>query len=144
MSAAELSCKVESNLEIATTLATHPPRRGGPRVGHRLRGFINGRQDQGWRTRVDRHQQVHLDQFIQGAGHLFGDLFLITTFMGEISNFTGTSEADLINQIINAKASVKSDEQSRLEGRVIQAEHDAYAVSDGISPQYVYQNCGRA
>lgn len=90
-----------------------------------------------------QHEQVHVNQWVQGTGHLFGDLFLAQTFFATIADLTGTSQDDLTQKIITARANFVSQEQDRALGRKIQSEHDAYAVSDPINPQFFYQNCNR-
>lgn len=72
-----------------------------------------------------------------------GDLYIPTDFYNQIKNTTGTSQGDLINKLgvgltgyVNAQGAIVGQRHN-------QDEHQAYAVSDPIAPQYVYQNCGR-
>lgn len=91
-----------------------------------------------------QHEQVHVGQWVEGSGHIFGDLFLVSTFFNQISGLTGGTSTDLANQVEAAKSSFKSAQLAIHNQRLAQAEQEAYAVSDPIAPQYFYQSpCGR-
>jgi len=78
----------------------------------------------------------------QGAGHLFGDLFLVDVFFSQIANLTAASQSSLTSQIHDAQDAFIHQQNEEVDVRHTQAEHEAYVVSDPINPQYLYQNCG--
>ncbi len=90
-----------------------------------------------------QHEKTHVNNWILGAGHLYGDLFIPADFYNQITNLTGTSQSDLLSKITNAKNGYFNTEIAIVGQRRNQDEHLAYVVSDPITPQYVYQNCGR-
>jgi hypothetical protein len=89
------------------------------------------------------HEQVHLNQWIAGPGHLYGDLFSADDFFNQIKGLTGTSKEDLFNKLVQAKTTYINAQVALVQQRRVQSEREAHAVSDPISPQYVYQNCGQ-
>ena len=90
-----------------------------------------------------QHEQVHVNQWIVGAGHLFGDLYNPDDFYNQIVNTTGTSQSDLVSKLGTALTNYVNAQGAIYQSRLGQSEHDAFVVSDPITPQYVYQNCGR-
>jgi hypothetical protein len=90
-----------------------------------------------------QHEQVHVNNWILGAGHLYGDLFIPADFYSQIKDTTGASQADLINKLSAALTTYVNAQEAIAAQRKNQDEHQAYVVSDPIAPQYVYQNCGR-
>jgi hypothetical protein len=93
-------------------------------------------------NKVFQHEQVHVASWIQGPGHLMGDLYVVQTYFAQLADLTGTSQDDLTQKIIAAKATLIAQDHDRYMARKNQGEHDALAVSDPINPQYLYQNCG--
>jgi hypothetical protein len=89
-----------------------------------------------------QHEQVHVNNWILGTGHLFGDLFIPGDFYNQITGITGTSRDDLINKLGAALTTYVNSQVSLVNQRHNTDEHQAYLVSDPIAPQYVYQNCG--
>jgi PadR family transcriptional regulator PadR len=75
--------------------------------------------------------------------HLYGDLYIPTDFYNQIKDLTGTSDQDLINKMIQVKTNYVNSQGALAGQRLNTDEHQAYAVSDPIAPQYVYQNCGK-
>ncbi len=90
-----------------------------------------------------QHEQTHVQQWIAGAGHLLGDLYVVNDFYNQIVNLTGTSQSDLLNKLGTALTAYVNSQGAIVQSRHNQGEHEAYAVSDPIAPQYVYQNCGQ-
>lgn len=90
-----------------------------------------------------QHEQVHVNNWILGAGHLYGDLYIPTDFYNQIKDLTGTSDTDLINKMIQVKTTYINSQGALASGRHNQDEQQAYAVSDPLAPQYAYQNCGK-
>jgi hypothetical protein len=90
-----------------------------------------------------QHEQVHVNNWIAGTGHLYGDLYNPDDFYNQIINITGTSQNDLINKLSAALTTYVNSQGAIVAQRHSQDEQQAYAVSDPIAPQYVYQNCGR-
>ncbi len=94
-------------------------------------------------SKTVQHEQVHVNNWIAGTGHLFGDLYNPDDFYNQIINITGTSQNDLINKLGAALTTYVNSQGAIVAQRHSQDEQQAYAVSDPIAPQYVYQNCGR-
>jgi hypothetical protein len=87
-----------------------------------------------------RHEQKHEEQWASG---MFSDLLLISDLMAQLSPLTDTSRDGLNAQIATTFTNWFSAQENIYNSRVPAAEREAYAVSDSISPQYLYQNCGR-
>ena len=66
----------------------------------------------------------------------------MTTARRQIKDLTGTSQQDLFNKMVQAKTTYINSQGALVSQRQNTDEHQAYAVSDPIAPQYVYQNCG--
>jgi hypothetical protein len=94
-------------------------------------------------NKTSQHEQVHVNNWILGTGHLYGDLYIVDVFYNQIINITGTSQNDLINKLGAALTTYVNSQGAIVAQRHNQDEQQAYAVSDPIPPQYVYQNCGR-
>ena len=94
-------------------------------------------------SKTVQHEQVHVNNWIAGTGHLYGDLYNPDDFYNQIINITGTSQNDLINKLSAALTTYVNSQGAIVAQRHSQDEQQAYAVSDPIAPQYVYQNCGR-
>jgi hypothetical protein len=86
-----------------------------------------------------QHEQVHLNHWQLGPGHLFGDLFIVNDFFNQIRNLTGDGELDLLVKIRNVKISYLNAQAQAFQARYAQDESEAYAVSDAIAPLYLYQ-----
>lgn len=95
-----------------------------------------------FRSKAVQHENVHVGQWVAGTGHLFGDLYIAAGFYAQIQNITGISQQDLLSKLIQAKTTYVNGQGATYSSRLSQSEHDAYAVSDPIAPQYLYQNCG--
>lgn len=88
-----------------------------------------------------QHEQVHISQWIEGPGHLFGDLIIVDDFYSQIQGLTGSSQTDLINKLASALQTYETAQSAIYTQRIPQAEQEAHAVSDPIAPQYIYQLC---
>ncbi len=86
-----------------------------------------------------QHEQVHVNQFIAGLGHLMGDLWDPQVFFGRISGFTASTQANLMTMINTDRLNYDTLEIGIYSQRLSQAEAEAHAVSDPIAPQYIYQ-----
>ncbi len=96
-----------------------------------------------FRHKAEIHEGVHLANWIQGAGHLFGDLFLVADLYNQIKDLTGDTEFDLLDQVRQVKVAYINDQRSTVQGRLSQDEQQAYSASDPVPPQYKYQgSCG--
>jgi len=104
---------------------------------------VNVAQSSQFYSKLAQHEQVHVDQWKQGSGHLYGDLFLVSVFFSQIANLTASSQSSLTSQVRSAQDAFIQEQGGEAANRQPQAEHEAYAVSDPINPQYFYQNCGR-
>jgi hypothetical protein len=94
-------------------------------------------------NKASQHEQVHVNQWMLGAGHLFGDLFIVSDYYSTVHNLFDTSQSGLSEQIANKLLQYVSSQNLIAHNRIPQAEREAYAVSDPIPPQYLYQNCGQ-
>jgi hypothetical protein len=94
-------------------------------------------------TKTVQHEQVHVNQWIAGTGHLWGDLYNPDELFNQFKNLTGTSQSDLFNKLVQAKTTYINGQGALYQQRITQAEREAHVVSDPIPPQYVYQNCGQ-
>jgi hypothetical protein len=88
-----------------------------------------------------QHEQVHVNQW--NPGGLVGDLYIVADLFGQVSGFISTSQTDLLNQYAAALSNYENTEVNIFNSRRTALEHQAYVVSDPISPQYMIQNCGR-
>ncbi len=86
--------------------------------------------------KVLTHEQKHASDLT--AGYLrTGD------FYAQIANFKDATQLGLFTQIGIAGGTFINSELSRSSADRATLERNAYAVSDSIPPQYMYQNCGR-
>jgi hypothetical protein len=91
-------------------------------------------------NKVRTHEEKHVEQWATG---MLSDLLQIPDLMAQLSPLTDATEAGLLAKI-NATAQTWFDSQRDIyRNRLPAAEKEAYAVSDSLSPQYIYQNCGR-
>jgi hypothetical protein len=92
-------------------------------------------------SKTIQHEQIHVNQFIAGPGHLYGDLWDPQVFFGRISGFTASTQANLTTMINTDRLNYNTLEIGIYNQRLSQAETEAHAVSDPIAPQYIYQTC---
>ena len=86
------------------------------------------------------HENKHYQQWTTGMN---SDLYVVSNLMTQLSPLTGTTEADLLNQINTSISNWNSNQHSTYVSRLSTAEAEAYQVSDPIAPQYKYQSaCG--
>lgn len=90
--------------------------------------------------KIVRHENVHVQQYVSGSA---SDLFTVSGLMAVLSPLTDSTQAGLVAQINQATLNYYADQNNQVRARQPQLEKEAYAVSDAIAPQYVYQNCGR-
>jgi hypothetical protein len=77
------------------------------------------------------------------VGKLLGHLHNPSDFYTRIQNFTGTSDQNLIDKL-SAELTAYTNEQGVLYTQLrAESERLAYSISDPISPQFAYQNCGQ-
>jgi len=82
------------------------------------------------------HEQVHVTQWQSG---LFSDLFVPADFYNQIKGLTDPTLQGLVDQIASARAAYRYSQLLAANSRLATAEQQAYAVSDLIAPQYLYQ-----
>jgi hypothetical protein len=93
-------------------------------------------------SKVHTHEEVHLNQYNPPNG-LLADLFSPTEAAARVSTLSDTTEAGLsakFYQTVNDYVDWSGQQRSLRQNA---AEREAYGVSDSISPQYIYQRCGR-
>jgi hypothetical protein len=91
-------------------------------------------------NKVYAHENEHYVQWTSGMN---SDLYVVANLMTVLSPLTGTTQADLQNEISSAWNTWTGNQHSTYVSRLPAAEADAYQVSDPISPQYIYQSsCG--
>jgi hypothetical protein len=87
-----------------------------------------------------QHENKHVQQWTSG---MLSDLYVVSNLMSQLSPLTGTTQADLQNQISAAMSTWNINQNSIYLSRKAAAEAEAYQVSDPIAPQYIYQStCG--
>ncbi len=95
-------------------------------------------------NKISQHEQKHVAQFIQGLG-LFGDLYLVdNAYTFYLEPLTGTSQADLTDKVLQAIAQFDEDQSGVVNTRRQQAEDQAFAISDALSPFYFYMGACRS
>jgi hypothetical protein len=92
-------------------------------------------------NKTSQHEEVHKDQWKSGG--LLGVHFNPTDFYNRVRNFSAPTRTDLENMVLNDFQAYLVQEDNATRGKCNQAELEAYAVSDPISPLYLYQRCGR-
>ena len=92
-------------------------------------------------SKTEAHENKHMDQWATG---LLSDLLQISSLMARLSPLTDTTEAGLLAKR-DAEATNWFNEQEAIYNmRLAAAENEAYAVSDPMAPQYLYQKvCNR-
>lgn len=92
-------------------------------------------------SKTDVHESKHVQQW--DVTGLRGQYYDPATFYARIRNFTAPTSQALI-QMLEAELSTFLREARRSADRKCnQAEIEAFGVSDPLSPQYIYQICGR-
>lgn len=94
--------------------------------------------------KVVAHEDVHVDQYMPGGlYHLDEDLYSATAARNVIIGLTDATAERLDNKIEQAFQEWWASQTNLDTQRLVQAEAEGYAASDGIAPQYVYQGqCG--
>lgn len=101
---------------------------------------INVHFNSQFRDKTVAHENVHVQQWTSG---ILSDLFTVAGLMTVLSSVTDPDEIHEREKAEEAFDLWLIDQASAYTIRKGAAEHDAYIVSDQISPQYIYQNCGR-
>jgi hypothetical protein len=94
--------------------------------------------------KVVAHENVHVDQYTPGGDyHLYEDLYSATAARNEIIGLTATTLEALDDKIVEAYNKWLEGQDTLDNSRSATAEAQAFAVSDGMAPQYKYQSqCG--
>ena len=90
---------------------------------------------------ADRHEQVHYEQYDTGIASSY--YTLNDLWQNHLQGLSDPNRGILGIRIQNGIRSFLDAEDERITPLIPRMEADAYRVSDQISPQYVYQNCGR-
>jgi hypothetical protein len=90
-------------------------------------------------NKADAHEQVHVDQW--GPGQLFGGVHNPNEFYNRIKDFTGATQAELLNKLVIELTNYTNEQGAFAQSKHGEAEQQAYAVSDQIAPKYLYQLC---
>lgn len=92
--------------------------------------------------KVSTHEMEHFDDWTKPDG-LYSVLYLPNDFFDRVRNFTATSESRLV-QLLQQEATLFDADQIALYRNLCnRSEREAYAISDPITPQFLYQGCGR-
>jgi hypothetical protein len=93
-------------------------------------------------SKTDTHEGVHRSQ-LQPSG-ILGAYWTNAGLWSAVQNVTASSEALLVSATNAAAANYATAQAAAAKsGSCDQSEIDAYAVSDSVAPQYVYQRCNR-
>src|SRR5215472_9112858 len=92
--------------------------------------------------RVSSTSKCTLNQWVPPNG-LVSDLYIPSALYSQVQNFTGTSQADLLNQYNTALNNYSNAQVNIFVQRRNALEQQAYQVSDAIDPKYMIQLCGR-
>lgn len=91
-------------------------------------------------NKVSVHENEHVKQWQTG---LFSDLNTVNGLMQVLSPLTDPTRDGLANKILAAQTTWENSQEATYNMRLNQAEREAHAVSDPVSPRYAYQRCGR-
>jgi hypothetical protein len=93
-----------------------------------------------FRNKVVTHENKHVQQWTSG---MLSDLLQISSLMTVLSPLSDPTQSGLQSRIYNATATWGNNEVNIAASRAPAAETEAYAVSDPIAPQYLYQGCSQ-
>jgi hypothetical protein len=92
-------------------------------------------------SKVAAHEQVHVNQW--AAGGMFAALYQVSDLYALLSPLNDTTLVGLNAQISQVASTYFQGQSALLTAGIPAAEAQAYAVSDPIAPQYIYQGaCG--
>jgi hypothetical protein len=94
-----------------------------------------------FRSKTENHEGVHVAQW-QPTG-LLGSQVTNTGLWNAIKDLTASTQVDLVAATDIAATNYGNTASTVSAGACNQAEVAAYAVSDTLAPQYLYQACGR-
>lgn len=86
------------------------------------------------------HEMKHIAQWNTG---MLSDLFLVHEFFQRIKGKRAGTLSDLADVVAREKANFITSQIAEFKRRRDDSEIEAYAISDPIPPQYLYQRCGR-
>ena len=86
------------------------------------------------------HEEKHRNQFQSG---MLSDLYNPADLHNLLIGLTAPTEAELVEKVNQKMETYYTGEAAELASREGAYEREAYGVSDQISPQYLYQICGR-
>jgi hypothetical protein len=89
-------------------------------------------------NKVYQHEHVHVLQYQPSGSD--GDVFTVSGLAAVVLGLSDTTEAGLLSQFNAAYASYVSSQNATLKARAAQDEVAAYAISDPIAPQYIYDS----
>lgn len=92
-------------------------------------------------TKTVDHENVHVSQW--NSNGLFGQQFTNAGLWAAIQNLTASTELQLISATYTATTNYANARNAAAYQLCNQGEIDAYAVSDLVAPQYIYQRCNR-
>jgi len=102
---------------------------------------INVPSNSQFHNKTFKHEHVHVTQFQPGG--IFADLMGLGGLWTLMNGLSDTTLSGLTAQVNAAMASYTASQLVVFNQGIPEAERQAYAVSDTIPPQYIYDNCGR-
>ena len=97
--------------------------------------------DSEFTAKLQAHENQHSQDLVNGFdGHTF---VTVPEFYARISAFTDPTSTGLVSKISAEYVLYMTDEEAELLSLVDGLEVRAYNVSDGVTPDYYYSNCGR-
>jgi hypothetical protein len=106
-----------------------------------IKKTVNVPQSSQFYNKANTHEQVHYNQLDTGIASNY--FTLNDLWQNHLQGLTSHAKGILNTSIkVKVHAFIKA-EGNRMAPLVGQMEAGAYLVSDPISPQYIYQNCGR-
>lgn len=102
---------------------------------------VNALMGSQFRTKVEEHENVHLQQFTTG---IFSANWNPVAAYDRVKNLTHVTFLGLDALVKAAVQAYNQEQDAAVQARMPDAEAQAYAVSDAIAPHYFYQSaCGR-
>ena len=94
--------------------------------------------------KTETHEQVHYDQWTAGGEFdIFENLVSPSAARALIMELTATTQQEL-DRLVTSTLVSYWDSQVTLYGNLsTDAEREAHAETDGMTPSYIYSNCGR-
>ena len=101
---------------------------------------INIPQTSQFHAKAVAHENKHVEDLTTGIGR---DLWTVSELYSLFQELHAPTLEELQQMIANARSTYETNETKEAQGVYVQMERNAYAVSDPISPQYLYMKCDK-